>query len=109
MLRKYLLFTVALLAGLLLFQMSYGGSPGEASPKGWFDVVAHRGVHTNWKKGTYDRRTGCEAKHIYTPTHAYIENTLESIGAAFEMGATIVEIDTDYIEIVGPYYYEDQS
>ena len=93
MLKKYLLFTVALLVGLLLFQMSYGGSPGEVSPKGRFDVVAHRGVHTNWKKGTYDRRTGCEATHIYAPTHKYIENTIESIGAAFEMGATIVEID----------------
>jgi glycerophosphoryl diester phosphodiesterase len=28
-----------------------------------------------------------------TPTHNYIENTLASIGAAFDLGATIVEID----------------
>ena len=93
MFKKPLLFTIALLAGLVLFQMLYGGSADAVPSKDRFDVVAHRGVHTNWKKGTYDRGTGCEARHIITPTHEYIENTLESIGAAFEMGATIVEID----------------
>jgi glycerophosphoryl diester phosphodiesterase len=93
MFKRYLLFTVALSGGLGLFQMFYGGSPEDVPSKDWFDVVAHRGVHTNWRKGTYDRGTGCEARHIYTPTHEYIENTIESIGAAFEMGATIVEID----------------
>lgn len=48
-----------------------------------------------WKAGTYDRATGCEARHIYkpTPTQNYIENTIESIRKAFELGATIVEID----------------
>lgn len=55
--------------------------------------MAHRGVHFNWKKGTYNPRTGCEAIHIYKPAHGNIENTIESIGAAFSMGATIVEID----------------
>jgi glycerophosphoryl diester phosphodiesterase len=50
-------------------------------------------MHTNWHKRTYDLATGCEATHIYTPTHPYIENTIESIGAAFDSGATVVEID----------------
>jgi len=62
------------------------GSPG-------FGILAHRGVHVNWKQGTYDTGTGCEAVHIYPPRHDYIENTLRSIGAAIDMGATIVEID----------------
>jgi glycerophosphoryl diester phosphodiesterase len=84
---------VAILVTVVLFQAFYGGHPGDVSPKDNFDVVAHRGVHTNWKKGTYDRGTGCEATNIYTPTHEYIENTLDSIGAAFDMGATVVEID----------------
>jgi len=76
-----------------LFQYLYGGSPDNLEPTDSFEVIAHRGVHTNWEKGAYDRATGCEATHIYEPTHEYIENTLESIEAAFDYGATIVEID----------------
>jgi glycerophosphoryl diester phosphodiesterase len=91
--KKIVLIAVAAFVVLVLFQALYGGRPGDVPPKDEFDVVAHRGVHVNWKEGTYDRGTGCEATNIYTPTHGYIENTLESIGAAFEMGATVVEID----------------
>ncbi|MBN2050757.1 MAG: hypothetical protein JW760_09960 [Spirochaetales bacterium] len=65
----------------------------QAPEEGDFEIMAHRGVHTNWEKGTYDRIDGCEAVHIYKPATAYIENTLESIQAAFDYGATIVEID----------------
>jgi len=36
---------------------------------------------------------GCEARKIIKITHHYIENTVESIQAAFDHGATIVEID----------------
>lgn len=71
----------------------YGGRPDASLPKPTFEVIAHRGAHVRWQEGTYDRATGCEAQHIDEPTLPYIENTLESIGAAFEMGATIVEID----------------
>jgi glycerophosphoryl diester phosphodiesterase len=81
------------LAVLGLARFFYGGRAADLPPEASFDVVAHRGVHTMWKKGTYDIATGCEAKHIYEPTHEYLKNTLESIGAAFEMGATLVEID----------------
>ncbi|MBN2366057.1 MAG: glycerophosphodiester phosphodiesterase [Calditrichaeota bacterium] len=76
------------------FQYFYGGSPDLVSDRsGDFEILAHRGVHVNWKKGTYHPITGCEATHIYKPSHNFIENTIESIDAAFSMGATIVEID----------------
>lgn len=92
--KKQILFAaIALGITFVLIQLFYGGQPSIVPPKDTFDVVAHRGVHVNWQKGAYDRATGCEAQHIYEPTHDYIENTLESIGAAFDMGATIVEID----------------
>jgi glycerophosphoryl diester phosphodiesterase len=78
---------------LALFQYLYPGNPNRLEPQDDFEIVAHRGVHTNWEAGTYDLATGCEATHIYQPTHHFIENTLESIGAAFDYGATIVEID----------------
>lgn len=76
-----------------LARFFYGGRVVDLPPKESFDLVAHRGVHTMWKQGTYDRATGCEATHIYKPTHQYLENTLESMAAAFEMEATLVEID----------------
>lgn len=94
MVKRILLVIVVLFIIFACFQYFYGGSPSPVSngTKN-FDILAHRGVHVNWKKGTYDPITGCEATHIYKPTHEYIENTLESIDAAFGMGATIVEID----------------
>jgi len=91
--KRIALVVVGVFIAFVLFQCFYDGEPSDVPPKNCFEVVAHRGAHVNWKKGTYDRATGCEATHIYRPTHEYIENTFESMEAAFEMGATIVEID----------------
>ena len=76
------------------FQYFYPGSP-KGIDSSSFEIIAHRGAHVMWKQGEYDLATGCEATHIYEPTEeqTYIENTLESIGKAFELGATVVEID----------------
>ena len=85
---------LALFIVFACFQYFYGGShllvSGNAQH---FEILAHRGAHVNWKKGTYNPKTGCEAAHIYKPSHDFIENTIESISAAFSMGATIVEVD----------------
>jgi glycerophosphoryl diester phosphodiesterase len=91
--RRIFLAIVAVVAAFILIQLFYGGNPGMVPSKDGFDVVAHRGAHVNWKQGTYDLATGCEAQHIYEPSHDYIENTLESMQTAFDMGATIIEID----------------
>lgn len=93
MVKKSMMFIMGILGSLILVQFFYGGSPDDGLSKSEFEVVAHRGVHVNWQKGTYDPASGCEALHIYQPTHEYIENTIESIATAFEMGAAIVEID----------------
>lgn len=37
----------------------------------------------------------CTARRIFEPEHAYIENTIVSIDRAFELGATIVEVDVN--------------
>lgn len=64
-----------------------------------FEIIAHRGVHQDYAgsaKGLRINRsylTECTATRIYKPTHKYLENTVESIQAAFEHGATMVEID----------------
>ncbi len=93
MIKKIGIWVFAALVLFLVVQFAYGGSRADVPAKDSFEVIAHRGAHVNWEKGTYDLATGCEATHIYSPTHSFIENTIESIGAAFDMGATIVEID----------------
>jgi glycerophosphoryl diester phosphodiesterase len=93
LLKKILFATAVAIVALVLYQAFYGGLAPSAPANDGFDIVAHRGMHTNWQKGAYDLATGCEATHIYTPTHPYIENTIASIGAAFDSGATVVEID----------------
>ncbi len=74
-------------------QYIWKGSPESILSDTPKEIVAHRGVHCNYQKGVYDPVSGCKAKHIFPPAHNYIENTLTSIKAAFEFGATIVEID----------------
>ena len=74
------------------FQYLYVGSPEDVSKKDSFEVIAHRGVHHDFHKENLDNHT-CTASRIYKPTHNYIENTIDSIQAAFDYGATIVEID----------------
>jgi glycerophosphoryl diester phosphodiesterase len=64
-----------------------------------FEIIAHRGVHQDYQGSAKGIRLNksyladCTAARIYLPTHHYLENTVESIQAAFDHGATIVEID----------------
>nr|WP_249116707.1 glycerophosphodiester phosphodiesterase family protein [Ciceribacter sp. L1K23] len=55
-------------------------------------LIAHRGVHQIFDRSDLDNDT-CTAERIYPPTHAYLENTLPSMAAAFEAGADVVELD----------------
>jgi glycerophosphoryl diester phosphodiesterase len=91
--KKIVIGLAAAFAVFIIVQYFYVGNPKKGTSKTDFQVLAHRGVHQNWRKGSYDRITGCEAVHIYRPGHDYIENTIDSIKSAFEKGATIVEID----------------
>jgi len=109
--QKILLYPAALFFALFIFialQYLLTGSPDKVSPvrtdcvgaadsdgvsDSAVEIVAHRGVHHNYQKGVYHPVTGCEALHIFPPTHELIENTVDSIAAAFAAGATMVEID----------------
>ncbi|MDD5067426.1 MAG: glycerophosphodiester phosphodiesterase family protein, partial [bacterium] len=94
---KKILMGFCLVIGLILIiiaiQYVWHGNPKSVSNKLKKTIVAHRGLHINYRKGTYDPRTGCEAEHIYPPSHDYIGNTIRSIKAAYGFGADIVEID----------------
>ena len=55
-------------------------------------LIAHRGVHQTYHREGLDNFT-CTASRINPVSHNYLENTLESIQAAFEYGADMVELD----------------
>lgn len=64
-----------------------------------FEIIAHRGVHQDYAGSNKGLRrdksylTECTAIRIFKPRHQFIENTVASIQAAFDYGATMVEID----------------
>ena len=78
MVMKQMLFFCALMA---LSSVSFG-----------FSVIAHRGVAQTYPRNGLDNYL-CTATRIRTPTHHFIENTLDSMQAAFADGADIVELD----------------
>jgi len=93
MLKRVILIILFCLSGLAAFQIFYVGTPGMTVRTKKPEIIAHRGVHQNYSMENMDWQTTCTASRIFPPTHEFIENTIESIAAAFEMGATIVEID----------------
>jgi glycerophosphoryl diester phosphodiesterase len=55
-------------------------------------VLAHRGVHQTFHQQNMQNDT-CTAERIYESDHGLMENTIASMGAAFEAGAEVVELD----------------
>lgn len=55
-------------------------------------LLAHRGVHQTYSREGLTSET-CTAARIRQPTHAFLENTLPSMEAAFDYGADVVELD----------------
>jgi len=93
---KRILSIVIIIIFLLLlfvgFQYFNVGSPRDLTQRLNREIIAHRGVHQDFRKQDLDDRT-CTAARIFKPIHPYIENTKASIQAAFQYGATMVEID----------------
>jgi glycerophosphoryl diester phosphodiesterase len=73
---------------LYLVNASWLAKPPEGRPM----LIAQRGVHQLFRDGPTDLNA-CKARSILPPRHAFIENTLPSIKAAFDAGADMVEID----------------
>ena len=55
-------------------------------------ILAHRGLAQTYDKAGLTAET-CTATRIHPPVHAYLENTIPSMRAAFELGADVVELD----------------
>lgn len=55
-------------------------------------LLAHRGMAQSFSRDGLENDT-CTATRIFPPEHAYLENTIASMQAAFDAGADIVEFD----------------
>lgn len=55
-------------------------------------LLAHRGLHHTFSQEGVTNET-CTATRIHPPHHQFIENTIPAIKAAFDLGASVVEID----------------
>ena len=79
---------ILLIAGVIaLCNSSFWVSP-QTKPT----LLAHRGLAQTYP-ATGLTATTCTAARIFPPEHAFIENTLPSMRAAFAAGADIVELD----------------
>jgi glycerophosphoryl diester phosphodiesterase len=79
---------VGFCVSLYLINASWLASP----PRGKPTVIAQRGLHQVYGRDGVDNDT-CTAQRIPLPQHQFIDNTLPSIAAAFNIGADVVEID----------------
>lgn len=86
--------TLLILIGLISISFFYlypGSAEGLVKPDS-FEIIAQRGVHHAYPRHSLGPDV-CAAEHILKPTHGFIENTIASIQAAFDYGATVVEFD----------------
>lgn len=90
---KILLALIAIDLCVLAFNSSRLAGPPADRPS----LMAHRGLYQTYNdvEITDDM---CTAAHIDPITHGYIENTVQSIQAALDYGADIVEIDVQPIQ-----------
>ncbi|ESQ80677.1 glycerophosphodiester phosphodiesterase family protein [Asticcacaulis sp. YBE204] len=75
-------------AGLYLINASWAATPPETKPQ----LLSHRGLYQHYSREGLTRDT-CTADRMLPPTHGFLENTLPSMQAAFDLGADGVEID----------------
>lgn len=88
--RGWIVAVTTAAVGLALY---LGNSSAFASPSiGTPGVLAHRGIHQKFSREGLTRDT-CTASRIDPPTNPYLENTLPSLKASFEAGATALELD----------------
>jgi glycerophosphoryl diester phosphodiesterase len=75
-------------AAVYLNNSSYLAQPPADRPS----LLAHRGLAQTYDKTGLTGET-CTATRIDPPVHDYLENTIASMRAAFELGADVVELD----------------
>ena len=85
---KFLIGTGLIIGALYIGNASWLVAP----PDGDMSILSHRGVHQTYHRRNLNNET-CTAERIDTPTHDFLENTLDSIAAAKDFGADFIELD----------------
>lgn len=88
---KWLAVVAGSLVGIVLVLAVWNGSfwSSYSAPT---TLLAHRGMAQTYHREELENDT-CTATRIFPPEHAYLENTIASMRAAFDFGADIVEFD----------------
>ena len=87
--RKIAISIAVAAAAIYLWNASWiAGAPDDPQIR----LIAHRGVHQTFSREGLTSET-CTAARIFPPEHAFIENTIPSMRAAFDAGADVVELD----------------
>lgn len=87
--KRWIALGAAAIVGAALF---FVNASMFATPSGRLTLLSHRGVAQHFSHEGLDNDT-CTATRIERPTHAFIENTIPSMRAAFDAGADMVELD----------------
>ncbi len=90
--RKTAMWTgLALLLAAALLWLGNSSRLAEPLPSG-LQLLAHRGLAQDFSREGLTGKT-CTAARMLPPDHGYLENTLPSMRAAFDLGADVVELD----------------
>jgi glycerophosphoryl diester phosphodiesterase len=90
--KKFLRYMLLAILTFAAFAWLNNTSLLSTPPSGKPVLLAHRGLHQTFPQEGVQNDT-CTATRIYPPEHAFIENTLPSMEAAFAAGADVVEFD----------------
>jgi glycerophosphoryl diester phosphodiesterase len=86
--RRWLIGAAVLLGAVYLNNASWLAPTPEGTPR----LLAHRGIHQNFRRAGLTNAT-CTAARMLPPTNPYLENTLASMTASFAAGASVLELD----------------
>lgn len=94
--KRRLLIALAVVCALGLF-VWFNNTSMLVRPDGKPELLAHRGLAQTFDLAGVENDT-CTAERIHRSEHRYLENTIESMRAAFDAGADIVEFDVHITE-----------
>jgi glycerophosphoryl diester phosphodiesterase len=89
--RRWKLVFLSVAAFWTLFLFVNNTSMFSSRTAGTPTVLVHRGMSQLY--AVPDRIDNCSAAHMLPPEHEYLENTIPSMKAAFDLGADVVEFD----------------
>lgn len=86
--KRFLIFLILLVAFMYVNNSSLLTKTRDNAPL----LLAHRGMAQTFPMEDIESDT-CTAERIFEPEHPYLENTIPSMEAAFQVGADVVELD----------------